>query len=75
MACLLVHESLCRRPVQSSKQLCADAGLTVNAVQNAVRLLDGLGLVRELSGRRRDRVYAYVPLLQILDRGTESPAP
>jgi Fic family protein len=75
MACLLVHESLSRRPVQSIKQLQLDAGLTPNAVQNALRLLMDLGLVRELSGRRRDRVFAYNALLAILDRGTESPAP
>ena len=35
----------------------------------------GLGIVREITGRQRDRVYAYERYLAILNEGTEATAP
>jgi hypothetical protein len=38
---------------------------------DALRRLESLGIAKEISGRRRDRVYAYGKQLEILDRGTD----
>lgn len=70
MACLLLHESFCKRPVLGVKQACALTGLVPNAVANALRVLEALGLVKELSGRKRGRVFAYAPMLNLLEAGT-----
>jgi hypothetical protein len=41
------------------------------AVNKGLGVLESLGVVRELSGRRRNRVYSYVPYVQIIGEGTE----
>lgn len=39
----------------------------------AVSNLQELGFVKEITGRRRDRVFSYEPYLKILQTGTEKP--
>jgi hypothetical protein len=39
--------------------------------KDAARILAGLGILPELTGRRRDRVFAYDGYLRILSEGTE----
>lgn len=70
MACLLVHESLSRRPVLGIKQVCDDAGLVPNAAANALKIMESLGMVKELTGRKRDRVFAYTAMVKRLEAGT-----
>jgi hypothetical protein len=36
-----------------------------------VETLEQLGIVREITGRRRSRVYVYGQYLELLSRGTE----
>jgi len=36
----------------------------------STRMTD-LGMVREITGRKRDRLFAYVPYLQVRSEGTE----
>jgi hypothetical protein len=47
----------------------ADGGC--GALQAALHRLQGLGLVDEITGRRRNRFYRYTRYLDILDEGTE----
>lgn len=46
------------------------AGVRESWSKSALQPLESLGMFREISGRRRDRVYAYRMQLEILDRGT-----
>ena len=41
------------------------------AAHAAIRKMEQLGMVREITGRQRDRLYAYTPYLDILAEGTE----
>jgi hypothetical protein len=36
-----------------------------------VEALENLGIVREITGRKRERVFAYTRYLAILNEGTE----
>ncbi len=45
-------------------------GLTVPTVTAVMKALEAQGVVRELTGKRRGRVYAYQRYLQLLDEGT-----
>ena len=38
-----------------------------------IRALASLGIVREFTGRQRNRVFAYDPYMSILNEGTEKP--
>jgi Fic family protein len=67
---LRVHASMTKRPVFRQPELVTQLGLTGPTVAAAVRAMLDLGLVRQLDQRRRDRVFAYGPLVAILTEGT-----
>jgi len=68
---LRVHASLVVRPLASVQDLCERTGLSFPAVGSALELLAELGIVRELTGKRRNRVFAYDRYLAMLSEGTE----
>jgi hypothetical protein len=61
-----VHVALQRRPVISLPQLLDDTGLRVQAATSALHRLRGLGIVREITGRYRHRLYSYDPYVDLL---------
>lgn len=68
---LRVHEFLQRRPLVTPQATAAALGLSIPTIGKSLRLLEDLGIVREATGKRRNRVYAYTEYLDRLDRGTE----
>jgi Fic family protein len=68
---LRVHQALKARPIQSMSALCASTGLSFPAVSSAMDLLLELGIARELTGKRRNRLFLYDRYLAILNEGTE----
>lgn len=59
------------RPVASLNDLATRTGTSYPTAAKAVEALIGLGIVRELTGQHRNRVYAYQGYLSILSEGTE----
>jgi Fic family protein len=45
-------------------------GLTWPTIQAAIERLESLGIAKEVTGKKRDRVYAYERQLRVLDEGT-----
>lgn len=45
--------------------------LTPPTIRSAVESLEALGIVREITGKQRDRIYLYDKYVRILDEGTE----
>jgi Fic family protein len=68
-----VHQALTERPILTLREAAARTGRSFPAVANGMRVLEDAGLVRELTGRRRDRLYGYEGYLEILREGTEQP--
>lgn len=68
---LQVHHALLARPVNTIARLSADTRLSIPAVTSSIAALMELGLVREITGRKRGRVFAYGPYLDVLQQGTE----
>ena len=66
-----VHQVLKERAVTSVSAVCASTGLSFPTASTALRRLVDLGLVREVTGRRRNRVFTYHEYLAILNEGTE----
>ena len=67
------HDALKARPIQSMSSVCDTTGLSFPAVSSAMDLLVELGIARELTGRRRNRLFVYDRYLAILNEGTERP--
>jgi Fic family protein len=70
---LRVHEALKARPILAMPQVCRTTGLSFPAASTAMELLERLGLVRELTGKRRNRLFVYHRYLGVLAEGTEAP--
>jgi len=70
---LRVHQALTERPILTLGEAAARTGRSFPAVANGMRVLEDAGLVRELTGRRRDRLYGYEGYLEILREGTDPP--
>lgn len=68
---LQVHHALLARPISTIARLAVATGLSVPTVTNSLAALKELGLVREITGRRRGRVFAYGPYFDVLQQGTD----
>jgi len=68
---LQLHQALQKRPVASALILAGETGLSVPPVNKGLDGLIELGIVKEITGRRRDRMYRYTRYLDILNEGTE----
>ncbi|MGH7740848.1 MAG: Fic family protein [Candidatus Eiseniibacteriota bacterium] len=70
---LQVHHALLSRPISTISRLAAATKLSVPAVTASLRALTDLGLVREITGRKRGRVFGYSSYLEVLNQGTDLP--
>ena len=70
---LRVHQALGERPVASLGSIVNQTGLSFPTVANAMKTLARLEIVRELTGRRRSRLFCCARYLSILNEGTETP--
>ncbi len=70
---LRIHEALKARPIGSLAGLGKATGLSYPTVSSSVDLLVGLGIARELTGKRRNRLFVYDQYLAALSEGTETP--
>lgn len=52
-------------------RLAGETKLSVPAVTAALAALAEIGLVQEITGRRRNRVFSYAPYLEVLQHGME----
>ncbi|HET9984514.1 MAG TPA: Fic family protein [Longimicrobiales bacterium] len=68
---LRVHEFLRRNPITTGPRIQGAVPLSSPAISTALRNLESIGIVREVSGRRWNRLFAYEAYLSILSEGTE----
>lgn len=68
---LRVHELLQQRPILSLPGAADALELSWTAANNAMSELERLGIVHEITGQKRNRLYVYGQYLDILTEGTE----
>jgi Fic family protein len=68
---LRVHEALKARPISSVQDISRATRLSFPAASSAIDLLGTLGIVRELTGKRRNRLFVYERYLAVLNEGTD----
>jgi Fic family protein len=64
---LRVHEALKARPISSLAAISRATGLSFPAAASAVELLATMNIVRELTGKRRNRLFVYDEFLRVLN--------
>ncbi|MBS1560978.1 MAG: Fic family protein [Bacteroidetes bacterium] len=64
---LRVHAALQARPIVTIDRICEMASMTFPTASKAIDVLTSLGIVREITGKQRNRVYAYHRYLSVLN--------
>ncbi len=67
-----VLHALRSHPVATLKLLSAETGMSFPTVGKVMQTLSQLGIARELTGQRRNRVFVYDSYLNILNEGGDA---
>jgi Fic family protein len=70
---LRVHRALMEQPIATSGSLVEKTGITPATVNKSLGHLEQLGIVREMTARKRNRLFSYAGYVDIMSRGTELP--
>lgn len=70
---LAIHRVLLSRPIATSASLGTATKLTAATVNKSLAHLERLGIVKELTSKKRGRVFSYARYVEILNEGTERP--
>jgi Fic family protein len=70
---LQVHRALMEHPIATSGSLVEKTGITPATVNKALGHLEQLGIVKELTAQKRNRLFSYSGYIEIMSRGTELP--
>ena len=70
---LQVHRALSERPIATTRWLVDKTGISAATVNKTLDHLERLGIVRELTEQKRNRVFSYVEYINIMNQGTELP--
>ena len=63
---LAVHQAMQRQPISTSASLVEATGLTAATVNKSLVHLGKLGIAKELTNRKRGRVFSYKRYVQVL---------
>jgi Fic family protein len=73
VSALAVHRALMEHPIATAGLLVEKTGITPATVNKALSHLERLGIVRQITAQKRNRVFSYGGYVEILSRGTEPP--
>jgi len=68
---LRVHRLFQQTPITGIPAAARTLGTSVPTIAKSIRHLEDLGIVREITGKQRGRIFSYGDYLSILSRGTE----
>ena len=66
-----VHVIMQQRPIMTAAAISDLANTSFPTANNALSNLERLGILTEITGKDRGRIYAYTRYLDILNEGTE----
>jgi len=70
---LQVHRALMEHPIATSNWLVEKTRITPATVNKALGHLEQLGIVKELTAQKRNRLFSYASYIEIMSRGTDLP--
>ncbi len=70
---LQIHNALMERPITTSGWLVKKTGITPATVNKCLVNLERLNIARELTSRKRNRIFSYTGYVEIVNLGTDLP--
>ncbi|WP_086620109.1 Fic family protein [Erythrobacter tepidarius] len=68
---LRVHQLLQQKPIVGIPDAAQKLGISAPTIAKSIQHLEKLGIVREITGKQRGRMFVYSDYLSILSHGTE----
>lgn len=69
----LIHKAMLERPMASPNWIKEKTQLSQATVNAGLRELEQLGVVKEVTGQKRNRLFSYEEYIRIMNEGTELP--
>lgn len=66
---LVLHTYFQRNPVSSAKNMVGNCKITLPTTNSALYKLQELGIIKEVSGKTRNKIYSYEKYIKILSKG------
>jgi Fic family protein len=66
-----IHDELKKNPIITIPRMAKELKMSFPAIDRATKNLERMGILKEISGKQRDRVYIYGSFLKILNEGAE----
>lgn len=68
-----VHQAMIEKPITSPNRIQEKTQLSYGTVNTGLQELEKLGIIKEITGKKRNRLYAYSKYIDIIKQGTELP--
>lgn len=68
---LAIHAFLQRSPLATTRHITTETGMSLPTALRNLSLLEELGIVKETTGKNRNKLFVYEAYLSILSKGTE----
>lgn len=72
-SCQKIHLVLLETPIVTAGKLHQQTGLTPATVNKCLAHLERLGIVKELTAQKRNRLFSYFQYIAIMNQGTDLP--
>lgn len=69
ISALRVLDALSKRPITSAKDLAKESAVSIPTALSALSALREKGMVAELTGRKKNMLFAYSAYIEVLNRG------
>jgi len=68
---LAIHVLMQHRPILTTSQITAETGSSLPTVLRNLAFLEDIDIVKEVTGKQRNKIFTYRAYLEILNQGTE----
>ncbi len=68
---LAIYSLMQHRPILTTSQITLKTGSSLPTVLRNMTFLEGLDIVKEVTGKQRNKIFTYEAYLKILNQGTE----
>lgn len=70
-SCVRLHDLFKQRPILNIAQAAERTGINRTTITSCITKMEALGVLRELTGNRRNRLFVYDQYVAVLSEGTE----
>lgn len=70
-SCNKIHKILLERPIVTSNLLVEKTGISPSTINKCLEQLEKIGIVKEITNQKRNKIFSYYKYIEIMDKGTE----